>query len=256
MALVLVTGASAGFGAATARAFAREGWQVAIGARREDRLQDLAPELEKAGAPAVFVHTLDVTSRDSIAAYHDALLASLGVPDTLVNNAGLARGTERIEDADGVAWREMVETNLLGSLWVTRAFLPSMLERGSGHVICVGSVAGHMGYVGGSVYCASKAGLRRACEALRLETLGRGIRVSSVDPGAAETEFSIVRYSGDEIAAKKVYDGFEPLRADDVAECILFAATRPPHVNIDEIRVMATAQADPWHLARRGDGSA
>lgn len=253
MALVLITGASAGFGAATARAFARSNWQVAIGARRVDRLEDLRTELEELGASATFAQALDITDRASIESYCSALQSELGVPDTLVNNAGLARGTERVEDADGVAWREMVETNLLGSLWMTRAVLPSMLSRGSGHVIFVGSVAGHKGYAGGSVYCATKAGLRRACEALRIETLGRGIRVSSVDPGAAETEFSVVRYSGDEDAADRVYDGYEPLQAEDVADCIHFAATRPPHVNIDEIRVMCTAQADPWHLARDGD---
>ncbi|MCA8969983.1 MAG: SDR family NAD(P)-dependent oxidoreductase, partial [Planctomycetes bacterium] len=197
----------------------------------------------------------DVTDRKSIDFFRDELADAIGIPDILVNNAGLARGTERVADAEGIAWREMIETNLLGSLWMTRSFLPAMLERGSGHVIYVGSVAGHKGYAGGSVYCATKAGILRICEALRLETLGRGIRVTTVDPGAAETEFSIVRFSGDEAAAEKVYDGYEPLHAQDVADCVYFAATRPPHVNIDEIQVMPTAQADPWHVARATDPS-
>ncbi len=239
---------------ATARAFAKAGHAVAIGARREERLRELAPELEALGAPFVFARSLDVTDRKGIEFYRDALVEAAGLPDTIINNAGLARGTEKIEDADGIAWREMVETNLFGSLWVTRAYLPAMLERGSGHVIFVGSVAGHHGYAGGWLPSAAKAGLLGLCESLRLETLGRGIRVTSVDPGAAETEFSIVRFSGDEERAKHVYDGYEPLHADDVADCVLFAATRPAHVNIDEIRVMATAQADPWHLARATEG--
>ena len=148
--MVLITGASAGFGAATARAFARSAWKIAIGARRVDRLEALRAELGELGASACFAHALDVTDRASIDAFCTAMRAELGVPDTLVNNAGLARGTERVEDADGAACREMFETNLLGSMWMTRALLPDMLERGSGHVICVGSVAGHKGYAGGS----------------------------------------------------------------------------------------------------------
>ncbi len=250
MPIVCITGASAGIGEATAELFAREGWAVAIGARRTARLEEVARRLAELGASAVFHAKLDVTQEASIEEFVSAMTNTLGTPDCLVNNAGLARGAERVAEADGRAWREMIETNIFGLLWMTRRVLPAMLERGSGHLIMIGSVAGHLGYAGGSVYCATKSSVRSICEALRLETLGRGIRVTSVDPGAAETEFSLVRYSGDADSAAKVYAGFEPLHAIDVAECVLFAATRPDHVNLDQIRVMATAQADPWHVHR------
>ncbi|MEZ5988308.1 MAG: SDR family NAD(P)-dependent oxidoreductase [Planctomycetota bacterium] len=249
---VLVTGASSGIGRAAALAFAREGFEVAVGARRADRLAELVPELAAAGAPRTFHAALDVTDRGSVQAFVGAMRAALGVPDVLVNNAGLARGVETIADAEGTAWREMVETNVFGVLHVTQALLPAMLERGSGHVVMVGSVAGRLPYAKGSIYCATKRGLEAICRALRLETLGKGIRVTSVDPGLVETEFSLVRFSGDRDRADRVYDDIRPLAGEDVAECILFAATRPPHVNIDDILVMPTCQADPWHI-HRGD---
>ncbi len=248
--LVLITGASAGIGRACALAFAAEGWSVAVGARRADRLETLRGELEAAGAPRVFHRVLDVTDRKSVAAFRNGLLETLGPPDCLVNNAGLARLVERLDEGEGEAWREMIETNLVGVLHMVRTFLPGMEERGRGHIVMIGSIAGRQAYAGGSVYCATKRALQSLCRALRLETLGKGIRVTSVDPGMVETEFSLVRFRGDETKASGVYEGFRPLEAEDVAACVLFAATRPPHVNLDEILVMPTAQADPWHLHR------
>jgi NADP-dependent 3-hydroxy acid dehydrogenase YdfG len=249
--LALVTGASSGIGRATARAFASQGWRLALCARRAHRLETLRPELLELGASELAIHTLDVREEQAVKTYASTILQEHGCPDILVNNAGLARGTERIDNAEGIAWREMVETNIFGILYLSRAFLPSMEERKRGQIIMIGSVAGWTGYAGGSVYCATKAGVHSICEALRLETLGMGIRVTSIDPGMVDTEFSEVRFWGDREKAAKVYKDFEPLHAQDIAECVLFVATRPPHVNIDRLLVMPTDQADPWHVARR-----
>jgi 3-hydroxy acid dehydrogenase / malonic semialdehyde reductase len=247
---VLVTGASSGIGQATAIAFARLGYRVGIGARRVDRLEALLPRLSEAGADETFQSALDVCDRDSVRNYVAAFREALGTPNILVNNAGLARGTETIRDAKGLAWREMMETNVFGVLHMTHELLEPMIQAGGGTIIMVGSVAGRQAYAGGSVYCASKRALQSICASLRIETLGLGIRVSCVDPGLADTEFGVVRFSGDQAKADKVYEGIQSLSGEDVAECILFAATRPPHVNIDDILVMPTIQADPWHIHR------
>jgi len=240
---VMVTGASSGIGAACARAFAGLGDRLSLGARRADRLSNVV-----AGA---FHHPLDVTSAASVERFVTAAIAANGPIDVLVNNAGLARGVEKIAEGTGEAWREMIETNVLGLLEVTRRVLPRMIERKGGHVIVIGSVAGHKAYAGGGVYCGSKRALQPICEAIRMETLGSGIRVTSVDPGMVETEFSEVRFRGDTARAAKVYEGTRPLTADDVAECVVFAANRPAHVNLDTIVVMPTDQASPHHVHRR-----
>ncbi|MCC6783780.1 MAG: SDR family NAD(P)-dependent oxidoreductase [Planctomycetes bacterium] len=242
----VVTGASSGIGAAIARRLAADGYRLSLGARRVERLARTA-----AGA---FTHALDVTKPDSVARFVEAAIEANGPIDVLVNNAGLARGVERIAQATGEAWREMIETNLIGVLEVTRRVLPAMVERGHGHVVMVGSLAGHETYEGGSVYCATKRGLRSISEALRYETLGQGIRVTSVDPGMVETEFSIVRFRGDEARANKVYAGMRALSADDVAACVAFALAAPEHVNLDVIRVTPTDQASPGRVHRRPTG--
>ena len=239
---VVVTGASSGIGAACARAFAAHGDRLSIGARRTDRLAQVVPD--------ALGHELDVTDPDSVARFLTAATAAHGPIDVLVNNAGLARGTENIAEGTGEAWREMIETNVLGLLEVTRRVLPRMVERKSGHVIVIGSIAGHKAYAGGGVYCGSKRALQPICEAMRMETLGTGVRVTSVDPGMVETEFSLVRFRGDAERAEGVYDGVRPLTAGDVAECVLFAANRPPHVNLDTILVMPTDQASPQMVHR------
>jgi serine 3-dehydrogenase len=239
---VVITGASSGIGASCARAFHALGDRLSLGARRSDRLADIAP--------GAFCHALDVTKPHSVERFVAAAVAANGPIDVLVNNAGLARGVEKIAEGTGEAWREMLETNVIGLLEVTRRVLPQMLERQKGHVIVIGSIAGHKAYASGGVYCGSKRALQPICEAIRMETLGSGIRVTSVDPGLVETEFSIVRFRGDQERAAKVYQDTRPLRPEDVADCVVFAATRPPHVNLDTIVVMPTDQASPQMVHR------
>ena len=241
---VVITGASSGIGAACARAFAALGDRLSLGARRSDRLSSIAT--------GAFTHPLDVTAKASVERFVAAAIAANGPIDVLVNNAGLARGTEKIAEGTGEAWREMIETNVLGLLEVTRRVLPHMLEHRRGHVIVIGSIAGHKAYAGGGVYCGSKRALQPICEAIRMETLGSGIRVTSVDPGMVETEFSVVRFRGDQDRAAKVYQDTRPLRAEDIADCVVFAAGRPAHVNLDSIVVMPTDQATPQQVHRGG----
>lgn len=243
---VVVTGASSGIGAACARSFAAKGDRLSLGARRSDRLPQVVP--------GACCHDLDVTDPASVDRFLAATIATNGAIDVLINNAGLARGTEKIAEGTGEAWREMIETNVLGLLEVTRRVLPQMVARRSGHVVVIGSIAGHKAYVGGGVYCGSKRALQPICEAMRMETLGTGVRVTSVDPGMVETEFSVVRFRGDTARAAKVYEGTRPLTAEDVAECVQFAVDRPAHVNIDTIVVMPTDQANPQMVHRKGSG--
>lgn len=240
---VVITGASSGIGAACARAFLRSGDRLSLGARRVERLAEVAPQS--------FRHALDVTDKTSVEQFLAAAVAANGPIDVLINNAGLARDVEKIAEGTGEAWREMLETNVLGLLEVTRRVLPQMLAHKTGHIVVIGSIAGHKAYVGGGVYCASKRALQPICEAIRMETLGSGIRVTSVDPGMVDTEFSLVRFRGDAERAAKVYTGVQPLTADDVAECVAFAVDRPPHVNLDTIVVMPTDQANPQMVHRR-----
>ena len=246
--IAVVTGASSGIGAATARRLAAEGYDVVAAARRRDRLDALAAEVS--GIRAV---SLDVTSAESVA----ALAAELGdAPDgvaVLVNNAGGAIGVEPVERADPADWQAMYETNVLGVLRVTQALLPA-LERGAGgHVVVTGSIAGHLVYEGGAGYTAAKHGATALVETLRLELNGRPVRVTEVAPGMVQTEeFSLVRLRGDAAAAAKVYQGVDqPLTAEDVADCIAFAVTRPAHVNVDLLVVKPLAQAAPHKVARR-----
>ncbi len=241
----VVTGASGGIGAATARRLAAEGFTVVAAARRRDRLSELAASV-RGIRPVV----LDVTSQESV----DALAASLADVDVLVNNAGGALGVEPVERADPADWQAMFETNVLGVLRVTKALLPA-LERGSGgHIVVTGSIAGHLVYEGGAGYTAAKHAATAVVETLRLELNGRPIRVTEVAPGMVRTEeFSLVRYRGDAEAAERVYAGVDqPLTAEDVADCIAFAVTRPAHVNIDLLVVKPLAQAAPHKVARRG----
>jgi serine 3-dehydrogenase len=249
---ILITGASVGIGAATAKLFAGRGWNLALGARRLEPLDQTAEACRAAGAGAVFTAALDVTDRESIRRFVAAAEAAVGGCDVLVNNAGLARGVESIAEGDGGPWREMVETNVMGLLHVTREILPGMIRRGRGHVVMIGSIAGVRTYKGGGVYCATKKAVVAIAEAVRLETLGSGVRVTNIEPGLTETEFSLVRFSGDRERAVKPYLGLRPLTAGDVAECILFAVERPPHVNIDRLLLMPTDQAAPGVEARKG----
>ena len=237
--IVLVTGASSGFGAAVARRFAAEGARVIISARRADRVRDLAREL----GPQVLPLALDVRDRAAVAAAFDALPPEFAAVDLLVNNAGLALGLNPAQDADLDDWDQMIDTNCKGLVYCTRAILPGMVARGRGHVINLGSVAGTYPYPGGNVYGGTKAFVHEFSLAIRSDLHGTGVRVTCVEPGMAETEFSTVRYSGDQAKADAVYAGMQPLTADDIAESIHWAATQPAHVNVNTIELMATAQS-------------
>lgn len=242
--VAVVTGASSGIGRATALRLAAEGFDVVAAARRRDRLDELA-----ASVPGVRAVTLDVTSAASVA----ELAASVDDIAVLVNNAGGAVGTETVADADPADWQAMYDTNVLGVLRVTQALLPA-LERGAGgHVVVTGSIAGHLVYEGGGGYTAAKHGATALVETLRLELNGRPVRVTEVAPGMVMTEeFSLVRNRGDRAAADRVYAGVaEPLTAEDIADCIAFAVTRAPHVNVDLLVVKPLAQAAPYKVDRR-----
>lgn len=248
---VLVTGASSGFGAATARAFAADGARLILGARRVERLAQVADQCRKAGAPRAEFRTLDVGSTASVTEFFlwvRSLTTSLHV---LVNNAGGAHGLDTVAEGKDADWDAMVQSNLLGVLRVTRAALPLMPHDAGGSIINVGSVAGRTAYEGGSAYCAVKAGELQITRALRLELCGTGVRVSTIDPGLAETEFSVVRFKGDQERARKVYSGMQPLTAENIAEIIVWVASRPPHVNIDEMVVKPVDQATVYKVHRR-----
>ncbi len=241
--ITLITGASAGIGRACAHTFAREGSPLILAARRGDKLQDLAEEIQTKYGTKVHLLTLDVREREAVNTAIADLPPDWQNIDILVNNAGLSRGMDKVQDGDAKDWEEMIDTNIKGLLWVSRAVLPGMITRKQGHIINLGSIAGRQVYPGGNVYCATKYAVRALNQGLRIDLLGTGVRCSSVDPGMVETEFSEVRFHGDAQRAAAVYKNFPPLQADDIAETILFCATRPPHVNIQDVLVMPTDQA-------------
>ncbi|MDW8436937.1 MAG: SDR family NAD(P)-dependent oxidoreductase [Chloroherpetonaceae bacterium] len=241
--VALVTGASSGIGEACAIAFAREGASVVIGARRFEKLKTLAETISQTYGVAALPIALDVRDERSCENFIAQSLERFGQIDVLVNNAGLARGRDFVAHLQEADMREMFETNVFAVLRLTRLALDSMLKANSGHIINIGSVAGYATYEGGASYCATKFGVRAISEALRFELLGKNIRVSSVSPGLVRTEFSLTRFRGDAEKARRVYEGYQPLSSDDVAECVIFAATRPPHVDIEDIIVRPTHQA-------------
>ena len=246
-AIVFVTGASSGFGAAVARRFAADGARVIAAARRTDRLQDLKDEF---GAQ-ILPMQLDVRDRDRVAAQVTGLPEEFKAIDLLVNNAGLALGLNPAQDADLDDWDQMIDTNCKGLVYCTRAVLPGMVARGRGHVINLGSVAGSYPYPGGNVYGGTKAFVHQFSLNLRSDLHGTGIRVTCVEPGMADTEFSLTRFSGDRAKADAVYAGMQPLTPDDIAESIHWAATLPEHVNVNTIELMPTTQSfAPFQVAR------
>ncbi len=248
---VLITGASSGFGAAAARAFAREGAKLLLGARRVDRLEAVAAEARKLGAADAQVSALDVAQTSSVNAFAEWARGRTDKLDVLINNAGGAKGLETVADGKDEDWEFMMQTNVLGVLRMTRACLPLMVKNSGSSIINIGSIAGRVAYEGGSAYCAAKAGELQITKALRLELNGTGVRVSTIDPGLAETEFSIVRFKGDEAKAKKVYEGVEPLTAEDIADTLVWVASRPSHVCIDEMVIKCTDQAALHKMHRR-----
>jgi NADP-dependent 3-hydroxy acid dehydrogenase YdfG len=242
--IVFVTGASAGIGAATALAFAAEGARLLLAARRVDKLAEVAAAVLQRGAEAVHTFTLDVRDHNAVQKAIDALPAKWAAIDVLVNNAGLSRGLDKLYQGKIEDWDEMIDTNVKGLLYVTRAVVPGMVERGRGHVVNLGSVAGEMTYPNGAVYCASKAAERAINDGLREDVLGTPIRVTSVDPGMVETDFSLVRFHGDQERAAKVYKGVKPLVAEDIADVIVWAVSRPDHVNIARVVLTPVQQAN------------
>jgi 3-hydroxy acid dehydrogenase/malonic semialdehyde reductase len=253
--IVFITGASAGIGASTAYAFAAEGAKLLLAARRTDKLEAVAAEALKRGAEAVHTFALDVRDQPAVAAAIAALPAEWAAIDVLVNNAGLSRGLDKLYQGKIEDWEEMIDTNVKGLLYVTRAVVPGMVERSSGHIVNLGSTAGELPYPMGAVYCATKAAEKSINDGLRQDVLGTPLRVTSIDPGMVQTDFSKVRFRGDEERAANVYQGVIPLTPDDIADAIVWAASRPAHVNIAHVLMTPVAQANSLMFHREATGT-
>jgi 3-hydroxy acid dehydrogenase/malonic semialdehyde reductase len=247
---ILITGASSGFGKAMAYRFAKEGWDLVITGRRADRLNELSAELQKTYKVDVFVKVFDVQNRAEV---FDALSndPNLNDIDVLVNNAGLALGRDYFDEASIDDWETMIDTNLKGLLYVSKAILPYFIKNKKGHIINIGSTAGKEVYEKGNVYCATKTSVEAISQAMRIDMLRHQIKVTAIHPGAAETEFSIVRFKGDEDTAKTVYDGYQPLKAEDVANTAFYCANLPEHVCINSLVMTCTSQANSFYLLRK-----
>ncbi|MEP0755140.1 SDR family oxidoreductase [Trichocoleus sp. Lan] len=249
--IVVITGASSGIGAACAKMFAQAGAKLILVARRQERLQELADELSKEFSCQLHLLALDVRDRASVESAFSSLPEAWSEVDILINNAGLSRGLNKLHEGSIQDWEEMIDTNIKGLLYCTRYLVPGMVNRGKGHVVNLGSIAGHQTYPGGNVYCASKAAVKSISEGLKQDLLGTPVRVTSVDPGLVETEFSQVRFHGDSDRAQKVYQGLTPLTPEDIADVIFFCVTRPAHVNISELLLVPTDQATATQVNRR-----
>jgi len=255
---VLITGASSGFGAAAAVAFAAEGAKLLLGARRVERLENVANAAASSGSPEVHFRALDVAKTSSVETFMAWAKQKLGTKDSkpetlhvLINNAGGALGLDTVATGKDEDWEGMMQSNVLGLLRVTRAALPLMPHDAGASILNLGSYAARVAYEGGSAYCAAKAGELQISRTLRLELSGTGIRVCSIDPGLAQTEFALVRFKGDAERARKLYEGTNPLVAEDIAEILVWVATRPPHVNIDEMLIKPVDQAAMHKVHRR-----
>jgi serine 3-dehydrogenase len=249
--IILITGASSGIGTACAKIFAGAGAKLILAARRVERLQQLGDTLSKEFGTEIHLLQLDVRDRNAVESAIATLPPAWSAIDILINNAGLSRGLDKLHEANFQDWEDMIDTNVKGLLYVSRYVVPGMVSRDRGHVVNLGSIAGHQTYPGGNVYCATKAAVRAISEGLKQDLLGTRVRVSSVDPGMVETEFSEVRFHGDTERANKVYQGVTPLTADDVADVIFFCVTRSPHVNINEVVLMPVDQASATLVNRR-----
>lgn len=248
---VLVTGATAGIGEACAHAFAAAGARVAFCGRRAERVAALAAALREEHGAEVHGFVLNVREREAVDAAVAALPAPFDAVEVLVNNAGLSRGLDPLHEGSFLDWEEMIDTNVKGLLWVSRAVLPGMVARGGGQVINIGSIAGREVYPGGNVYCATKHAVDAITQGMRIDLNAAGVRVSTVDPGLVNTEFSRVRYRGDQERADATYVGMAPLVAEDVAETVLWVAARPPHVNAAQVLLLPTDQAAATVVRRR-----
>lgn len=241
--IALITGASSGFGRATALLLAENGYDIIATGRRQERLESLETEIRSKTAAEVLSLSFDIRDPQEVTAACQQISGRWENVDLLVNNAGLAAGLDHIHEGVAEDWEQMIDTNLKGLLYITREITPGMVARRGGHVVNIGSIAGKEAYEKGNVYNATKFAVDGLTQAMRIDLAEHGIRVTVINPGAAETEFSMVRFKGDQEKADQVYEGFRPLNAEDVAQAILFVVTRPPHVNIDEMLIMATAQA-------------
>jgi len=248
--VVFISGASSGIGHACARAFAQQGAKLILCARRRGHLDRLSGQLSDKYKTKSFLITLDVRNREAVLKTINSLPSQWSAIDILINNAGLARGLDKIHEGDIDDWEEMIDTNVKGLLYMTRAIVPGMIQRGRGDIINIGSIAGHEVYPKGNVYCATKHAVDAITKGLRLDVVGTPLRVCTVDPGLVETEFSIVRFHGDKKRANNVYHGIKPLTAEDIADAILYCATRPGHVQISEMIIFPTAQRSSTVVGR------
>jgi 3-hydroxy acid dehydrogenase/malonic semialdehyde reductase len=249
--IVFITGATSGFGKACAEKFASGGYDLILNGRREDRLEEIKSQLERKFNIAVCLLPFDVRNRENVFAAVGRLPEDWQSIDILINNAGLALGRDYFDEADMDDWETMIDTNVKGLLYVSRAVLPFMIANKKGHIINLGSIAGKEVYEKGNVYCASKFAVDAISQSMRIDLLRHGIKVTNIQPGAAETEFGVVRFKGDQDTAKKVYDGLTPLTANDVAEAIYYTATLPPHVCINELVITCTQQANTIYFNRK-----
>ena len=249
--IALITGASSGFGKAIALKFAEHGWDVIITGRRKEKLEELEHIILDTYETKVYSLCFDVRDRKAVKIELDSLPHFWKEIDVLVNNAGLASGMSAIYDGDIDDWEKMIDTNVKGLLYVSRTILPWMIERKRGHVINIGSTAGKDAYAYGNVYCGTKFAVDAITKSMRIDLLPHGIKVTAVNPGAAETEFSLVRFKGDADKAKSIYKGFDPLQANDIAEVVWFAASRPPHVNLNDIVITPLAQANSVYINKK-----
>jgi len=250
--IVLITGASSGFGEACARAFAAGGYRLILNARRTDRLEALEQQLGKDHGSQCLLLPFDVRDREAVFHAIESIPEDWKAIDLLINNAGLALGRDLFAEASIDDWETMIDTNLKGLLYVSKAVVPLMITRKSGHIVNIGSIAGKEAYEKGNVYCASKAAVDSISRGMRIDLLPHRIKVTAIHPGAAETEFSVVRFKGSKQSADAVYDGYTPLSADDVAAIVFFTATLPEHVCINDLVVTPTAQANSFYLNRSG----
>ncbi len=248
---VMITGASSGFGAETAHLFAKEGARLILLARRKEKLESLQQELQERYHTRSHLIVADIADYQKVEEEVAKLERNFEMPTILINNAGMVKGLDKLWEIQPDAWNEMLDTNVKGVLTATRLILPSMLKANNGHIINVGSISGHATYPGGGVYCATKFALRALTDTLRMELVSTPIRVSLISPGMAKTEFSLIRFEGNEKKANQVYEGVEALTATDIAETILFAASRPPHVNIADIILYPKCQASTTLVHRR-----
>jgi len=248
--IALITGATAGIGKATAIIFAENSFNVIITGRRKEKLQELTKEITQKYNVETLALSFDVRNKPAVEDAINSLSDEWKKIDVLVNNAGLAAGFSRIQDGDIEDWDTMIDTNIKGLLYVSRMIMPIMIKNGSGHIINIGSIAGKETYLNGNVYSATKYAVDALTQSMRIDLLSHGIRVTGICPGLVETEFSVVRYKGDSERADKIYKGFKALTAEDIADVIFFTASRPEHVNINDIVIMPTAQANTTHLIR------